>query len=83
MPRDLSQEPQDGRRAGPTQSRDDAAELRRLARHGGWTLRERLLFVLYPIRYFMSDLHYASKRSIELRMGLPQDWRQSQGPGAS
>jgi hypothetical protein len=72
VPRDLSQEPRSRRRRRVSiQSPDDAAKLRRLASNGGWTRRERLMFVLYPVRHLVSDVHYASKRMIELQMRLP------------
>jgi hypothetical protein len=45
--------------------------LRRLASNGGWTRRELLMFVLYPVRHLVSEVHYASKRMIELQMRLP------------
>jgi len=29
------------------------------------------MFALYPLRHLASDIHYASKRMIELQMRLP------------
>jgi hypothetical protein len=36
-----------------------------------WTGRERLRFVWYRLRLTISEMNYASRRMVELQMGLP------------
>jgi hypothetical protein len=36
-----------------------------------WTGRERLRFLWYRLRLTISDMNYASRRMVELEMGLP------------
>jgi hypothetical protein len=36
-----------------------------------WTGRERLRFLWYRLRLTISEMNYASRRMIELQMGLP------------
>ena len=38
-----------------------------------WTGRERLRFLWYRLRLTISEMNYASRRMVELQMGLPSE----------